>query len=596
MAGSKRGIEAGRAYVRASLDDSLFIKGIRRMKGGLVGFGKALPSIASGIYVFKQLGSVVSGVVDRVMESISDVATLSKTAKAFGATAEQASALFGVFKASGAENARENIESLVTLSGRIKDVLAGTGEETKKLFDGLSISAEQLAGLPIDEQFFRLHEAIMQLPDPMDRVNRLMLAFGEDGGKTLIGTLSMSTEELRKQAKGYEISAKEAEDANRAQAAMRKVTEAVAKAWQKVALTVAPVIVQVVDGLSKAAHWVTEWARQNAALQASLDALRTILNAIGAGAWVAAWKVGVAAAKLAFAQLIEWIKPAWLDVQESIALTWAAVEGAFRSSIDGMVGGFRTAIESLYAAWVVFADAMKRVWTDLWAGLSQVLGNSVDRSIALYNDAIASLPNAVRQGLNVVGMGKGFHLANKDEATRRGDEARQRIADRSKMYEDRRQARQDEIAVDTGLKLDGLFKPREDGAQRQRDIEDQIAADFARQRDALGGETAKAAKELADAMAAAKEETEKRTGAEAATPELPPAAEQAITKADTATNSAQILGTAEAQKSILGAITGVRDGDTTAAVKEGNKIARDQLKEQREMRRQGVVLAEAKTK
>jgi hypothetical protein len=341
MAG-KRGIEAGRAYVRATMDDSLFRKGLNRIKTGLMGLGRALPAIASGIFIFKQIGAAVQTAANKVTEAIEDLAAIDKVRKAFGATAEQASGLFGVFKASGATNARENIESLVTLSGRIKDVLSGTGEESKKLFKGLSVSAEELSKLPIDEQFFRLHEAIMQLPDPMDRVNRLMLAFGEDGGKTLIGTLSMSTPQLREMAKQYGVSAEQMEDATKAQKAFAALSAASQRVWQKIAVTVAPFIVQAVDGLFKITHWVSEWVRQNRALQGSLQAIQTALSAAAGGQWAATWKVAVASVKAVLAEAAEWLQGVWIDATTGIASLFIDLSATIQAVWTRMVSAIVT--------------------------------------------------------------------------------------------------------------------------------------------------------------------------------------------------------------------------------------------------------------
>lgn len=532
MAGSKRGIEAGRAYVRASLDDSAFLKGLKGMRGALGSFGRGLPSIASGIYIFKELGNVVQSVGSKIMETIQDIAAIDRVRKAFGITAEAASGLFGVFNAAGATNARENVESLVTLSGRITDAMKGAGasKETQKMFKGLSVSAAELSQLPLDEQFYRFHEALMQLPDPVDRVNRLMLAFGEDGGKTLLGTLSMSTEELRKQAEGYKISAKEAEDANRAQAAMRKLTEAVAKAWQKVALTVAPIIVQVVDAIMSAARGVSEWVRQNAALQTTLEVLKTILGSMGVGDWASAWNVALANLKFRVAEAADWIHGVWIDATAGWAMLFtdlsATIQGVWANMLTALIGGLQDAVATML---------------NLAADMAEKLGKT-DQANSLRMLALgASVSGNVAR--NVAGP-------------------QQQAA-----IERERQANQETLAEDA-----------------------------ARRRAGVGGNTARAARELADAMAEAREETEKRTQAVAAVPELPPAAQQAIGKADTATNTAAILGTSGAAEAILRAVTGVREDGAEGAVKDLHKTAKDQLKEQREMRRQGVVLAEGKTK
>lgn len=291
MAGNRGGIEAGKAFIRAYLDDSLFSRGMRRMEVnfrlGLRKMERAAkefgPKLQGSWKAALAFGAPVGVGLHKALGSIRESAQLDKTAKAFGVTAEAASGLFGVFKANGAENARESIESLVTLSGRVKDVLEGTGEESQKLFDGLDVTAEEMSKLPIDEQFFRLHEAIMRLPDPMDRINRLMLAFGEDGGKTLIGTLSKSTAELRAQAAGFRQTRADLDAATKAQESMGRALAALDRVWQALASSLAPILEDMAERATPLVKRFAAWAKENKGLVATLV------------------KVGAAVAGLAFA-------------------------------------------------------------------------------------------------------------------------------------------------------------------------------------------------------------------------------------------------------------------------------------------------------
>jgi hypothetical protein len=508
MAG-KRGIEAGRAYVRATMDDSLFRKGLTRIKSGLMGLGRALPAIASGIFIFKQIGAAVQTAANKVTEAIEDLAAIDKVRKAFGATAEQASGLFGVFKASGAENARENIESLVTLSGRITDVLSGTGKESKKLFKGLTISAKELAGLPIDEQFFKLHEAIMKLPDPMDRVNRLMLAFGEDGGKTLIGTLSMSTEELRRQAKGFQVTSEEMENANKAQKAMAALNATVAKTWQRIAIVVAPFIVQAVDGLFKITHWVSEWVRQNAALQASLEVLRTLLGAAAVGEWMAAWKVAAAALRATFAEGIEWIQGKWIDLKEFMA-----------------------------SAFIDLGAKIETIWSGIFASIATLFGESLAKMVRMAEAYWQGI--AIGLGIGTTGQGIDFSgIANNIQAGA-GVVANNASGAAGKIEDNRKSAQQT------------------------------LAEDMARERKSIDAGSAEAAAELARALEDAKAATEAATAKqeEITPPGTPP---PNAVKAETAVNAALQVGSSEANDFLSRMQAGAGKDDAKALQKQGNK-------------------------
>jgi hypothetical protein len=429
MAG-KRGIEAGRAYVRATMDDSLFHKSLRGMKGALVGFGKALPAIAAGLYIFRQLGNAVQAAANKITEAIDNLAAIDKVRKAFGATAEQASGLFGVFAASGATNARENIESLVTLSGRIKDVLSGTGEESQKLFKGLSVSAAELSKLPIDEQFFRLHEALLELPDPMDRVNRLMLAFGEDGGKTLIGTLSKSTPELREMAKAYGVSSAEMEQATKAQQAMAAMTAAAQRIWQKLAITVAPFIVQAVEGIQKLAAWVGTAIQKFSAIEGPIKAFQTALRDASAGEWAGAWQTAWGNLKVVWLKGTHELLTIWDKLTGSMQIAWAGVTGALKEE---------------WARWVHSAMQIWHPMAEMWDSALQAAGTITKEEQAANNAARANALAKADNAMNDAQGGK--EKAKAEEAVRNRNLNRQadRIGEISKA--ERELSKADEEAL-----------------------------------------------------------------------------------------------------------------------------------------------------
>lgn len=274
---SSSAIKAGRAFVEVFADSNPLVRGLNDAKLSVMRFStaasKRLDKFASraakGFRNFrrsirpvtrelKTFGKVAAGITAAgaalagraTLGQIGDLDQLNKAARAFGLAAENASGLFGVFNQSGATNMRENIESLVTLSQRIKEAASGQGGQSAKLFDGLNVSAQELARLDPSEQFFRLHGAIMQLEEPTDRISKLMLAFGEDGGKTLIPTLSKTTEELRKQAGQFSITQEELEAASQAQESLNNMSAAFTRILQQMAVVGAPSVEKVADAMT----------------------------------------------------------------------------------------------------------------------------------------------------------------------------------------------------------------------------------------------------------------------------------------------------------------------------------------------------------
>jgi hypothetical protein len=239
---SAGGVRAGRAYVEMGVKDNI-TRALATIKGKFSQLGKAL-AIGGGAGL-----AAGGGFLAAAIPTLGDLAKLDSTAKAFGLTAEAATGLFGVMGAAGSD-VRDATEGLVTLGQRVSDALSGSGEEAKALFDGLGVSADQFAGLNPSEQFYKLHEALTAVSDPAKRVQLLLKAVGEDTGKNLIGTLSQSTVELRKQAAGFSLSQAQLDRAVGANRAYTQATAQIGRVWQEVVIAAAPAVEKLSQAVS----------------------------------------------------------------------------------------------------------------------------------------------------------------------------------------------------------------------------------------------------------------------------------------------------------------------------------------------------------
>jgi hypothetical protein len=413
--GSSGGIRAGAAFVELFTKDTALERGLKSASAKLRKWGAGLRNIGLGAI---GLSAPVLGGLAAATNTLGDLAQIKNVGDAFGLSAEQATGFFGVMKAAGSDT-RDATEGLVTLGQRVTDALSGTGIEAKQLFDGLGVSASEFAGLDPAEQFFKLHESLLAVQDPAKRVQLLLKAVGEDTGKNMINTLSMTTAQLREQAKGFSLNEQELKSAKEATIAYNRATASLGKVWQQVAVSVAPVITQLADYLLPVLQIVAEMVRQNRALVTGIAVgglavagLGAGLVAMGVGIQLAGAALGglVAAAAAAKAVLLAIFSPAGLGV---IAVT-AAIAGlgylfvtqteAGRHMKDGIVGYFGEIKDTAVTSWgaiqnavsagridlafKVIAAAMELEWqrltykmTDLWNGFK---GETVDA----WHDAV----------------------------------------------------------------------------------------------------------------------------------------------------------------------------------------------------------------
>ncbi len=247
--GSARGIEAGRAFVRLGAKDDL--SGVlKRVGARFAAFGRTALGMAG-------IGGIVSAAFGSLSftTAINNLREVSDAVNALGMTASGGSGLFGSLPG----DMKENVEGLSQFSNAIQIALDDTSKTTQ-LFQGLSISAKDLAGVPLDEQFYRIHEAIRQLPQAQQAF-KLGLIGGTDSMKKWLPLLSMTTAQVRSLANMSAFSADELKQASESSRAMARAGASIEKAWQRVAIVVAPAVTSIADMIAKALRPVTEYLK-----------------------------------------------------------------------------------------------------------------------------------------------------------------------------------------------------------------------------------------------------------------------------------------------------------------------------------------------
>lgn len=375
--GKSGAIRAGRAFVELSADDAGLRSVLGRAKKLVLGFGKSLAKIGG---VMAGLGGISLGAgLWKAIDKLKDVGKLENAARAFGITSEAASGLFGMLAQNGGEF-KEDLEGLTQFNQRISDAVNGVGGatgEAARLFEGLSVSAKDLVGVPIDEQFYRVLGAIRELPQEM-QLAKLSLIGGTDSMKKWLPLLTRSEEELRAQAKASELSTAELADAREATAAYTKATTALGIAYSRVAISIAPAITLIADRLTPIIELASKAIGENRRLVlgfvgglVAISAMGTALVATGSALAIGAFAAsGFVSAFIALKAVIVGVAAAWpllLGIAGAAAAVGAAGYALYRFTAVGEAT--RTVVTRLGKAFEWF----KGVATTAWRGISIAL-------------------------------------------------------------------------------------------------------------------------------------------------------------------------------------------------------------------------------
>lgn len=307
--GGSRAIEAGRAVVRLGVKDD--------MSGRLKGIGGKFMEFGKKVLGATGIGGLVSGVLGGLnfKETADDLARMDTVAKAFGVSGSRMSGLFGLLAAAGGEF-KENLEGVIQFSDTVSQALSKTDGEGAKLFDGLGVTAKDIANLPIDEKFYSVLGAIRQLPQPLQE-SKLALLGGTDSMKQWQPLLAMSEEEFRGIAKQAALSSAELRQAAESSKAMKQAGAGLERAWQRVVVILAPAVTSLAkaagDGLAPVADWlsdrdlVEELAIQllrARGLWLDFEQAATTIGIDIVNGFTAGWDTAILAVKTAIADLI----------------------------------------------------------------------------------------------------------------------------------------------------------------------------------------------------------------------------------------------------------------------------------------------------
>jgi hypothetical protein len=392
--GGSGAIRAGRAFVEFFAKDA----GLRTFLSNLQ---KRLKSV-SKMFATVGTGLVVGGVARLlpmigVVNKLGDLSKMKDAATALNMTAEGASGLFGVLAAMGGDF-KEDLEGITQFSGRLRDAIAGVGGptgEAARLFEGLSVSAKDLEGVPLDEAFLRIHGAIRELPQEL-QASRLSLVGGTDSMKKWLPLLARSNAEIRAQSKALSSSKEDLDEAQAATLAYKEAMTQLGLVWQRVAVALAGVVEMVSKWATTVLGPLQETVRQNKALIVAFVAVSAATVALGVAFIALGAAISSVLTLFGFVSLIV----SALATPFGLAAIAVAALGAGFLYLVGVGGTLRTTLAGISDA--LAAGDMGLAWRIGLAGMSLEWAKFVETLTLVWNDFKAFFVDAWHDAVYLV--------------------------------------------------------------------------------------------------------------------------------------------------------------------------------------------------
>lgn len=288
---ARRDIEAGRAFVRVSMNDTAFVRGIRRAQQRLHAFGRA--GIATGA-AFTGAGAAILaplGIMAQQFAAAGDAA--GKMAARTGVSAEAIQELGFAAEQSGS-SAQAVEKALAGMARTIYDAGRGSAEANEGLAR-LGLTLGDLEGLTPDEQLERFADGLANVEDASTRTALAQKLLGRSG-RELIPLLSGGADSIRAlraeaRALNIPLTGDEVRAAEALTDAMNRLKRSISTAKNLIGSALAEPLTIVSTTMAQVAAIAGRWIRENRQLFAGLAAGGVALVAIGG----AIGAVGVAA-------------------------------------------------------------------------------------------------------------------------------------------------------------------------------------------------------------------------------------------------------------------------------------------------------------
>lgn len=383
---TSRAIEAARAFVRITGDDSRLRKTLMGVKGRLTALtstalaaGKAI----SGAMLATGIGALVAGVgaAAASVKQFADMAGgLDDAAKRTGASAEALSQLRYAAEQNGAS--LDDVEKAIR---RVGDVMSDAERGSKTATDafaGVGLSLADLEGLTVDQRLVKIMGALSKIEDPSRRSALAMDLLGRSGANLakLTGTGAAGINALMQEADalGMTVSTEQAERAaafgdtwNRLVATLQGVGKVIGSAvmpyltrLMQIVIDAVPTIIKIGQTLGSA--FMAGAKQAIAAIMSAAEVFEPLLSR--ARETFGGIRDALVGGDLKLAARIMWLqlKEAWLTGTDAISREWQIWKQGFLNTFSEAV------------------TAVRRMWnqTQNWlsSGIVELMG-MIDKSI-----------------------------------------------------------------------------------------------------------------------------------------------------------------------------------------------------------------------
>jgi hypothetical protein len=412
-------VEAGRAFMRLTLNDASFRKGIDAAGRRLQSFGSTALRIGGA---FTGLGAAITApFVGAVSAFIKTGDELDKMAARTGISEAALSELGFAAEQSGAQLG--DVEKGVRgLQKTLLNASRGLSTSVDSLAE-IGLSFEDLEGKLPEEQFTIVADRLAAIEDPSKRVALSMQLLGRSGSslQPLLGSVAALRQEARDL--GIVIGTDTANAAARLADAFNRVRRQVGATFVFIGSALEPVLTRVADALTLIGRSVIQWVRNNQQLVATVATVGAVIAS--AGTLFVGFGIGLTIAGFAlsgFASLLGVVGVAISAIASPLGIAVAAFVGlgtaillytdlgakaieALRATFgpllstvtetiegvrDAIAGGNlelagRVAMAGLRAAWAAGVSAVVNIWTGF-----QSIVVSVAQGIANVMTVVAS--------------------------------------------------------------------------------------------------------------------------------------------------------------------------------------------------------------
>lgn len=354
-----RALEAGKATIRGSLDDSAIERTLRKLQRKFAAFGAKLRSVGLR---FSAVGAAITAPFIAAVKVFTDTGdALNKMSARTGVAVESLSALKFAFEQSGSDG--ETLEKAIR--GMQRSILnlddgLSTSVDT---FNRLGLSMSDLQGLNPEEQFKLIASRIAAIEDPTERAAIAMRIFGKAGSSLLpvLGNVDALTAEARRL--GIVMSTEDAQAAADFADAMNRLKQQLMAVVRQVGAAVAGPLTGFLRYTQAILRSVIDWVSENRRLFAIIA---------GVGAAIAAAGVALIGLGTAFSLAAVAIG----GIISAISAVGAVI-GAVLSPVGLLVAG----IAAGTVAFFKFTEAGQRMATalgsyfgELWTIFSETFG------------------------------------------------------------------------------------------------------------------------------------------------------------------------------------------------------------------------------